>query len=217
MSNSIPTPPADNSGGFFVIKYTNGLDTHRMRHHFGPVTRGATGPNGGALFSYVTPPTESGASATVQDDMTKLMNAVAGFLSTAWTLSVDALWTIQAQNGQVIESEEFGWDRPNPVTSTSGTPATSALQRAGEFVFSTRTSQGGRYRLIIIGSGNWAANTTGSITTAHVGDANINFNLAGIVCGPTTGLVAHDGYKPQLPLHLTAPYNSRLRRKYGQA
>jgi hypothetical protein len=199
----------DNSGGWIVMKYTNGAYTHRMKQH---VDKWQNGDN---TLTYSTP---NGTELTVLDTFHNLASLLIPFYDAAWSYSLESVYQNIGPDpdnaGYHLFVEEFGWAIPNPVSGGQNT-ATSLKTAAAMECLNFRTTAGGRARITLIGSGAWSPDRVG-LQGATGGDGT-RAAIVSYVSGPATGLRGHDGAKFVAQAHITSPYNRRLRRRYNLA
>ena len=62
-----PTPPPDNSGGYMVLTYTNGIDTHRAKIHVAPFSATPVGGSNDRHYSPALGGVEVGILDTLAD------------------------------------------------------------------------------------------------------------------------------------------------------
>lgn len=201
MPGTVPTPPPDNSGGYFIIKVTNGSVTHRMRFHVLPFNADATG-------TYVTPP--AGGDASVQATAAAMIAAFKPEWRNTWTLSADAIYQ-NVPPGPPIEY--FGWTPPTPQVGTS---AGSSDPPVESFVsFNYKTAGGHRARVFELTPTNWSYNPAYS-QAATGGNADKAVVVAAMTA-TTTGVVGHDNTRLLAPAKVTYGVNKKLRRRAGNA
>lgn len=207
MSLSDYTPPADASGGFFVTKITNGVDTHRERIHVIPFgASGAASPNPfhGATVDYAyttSAGTEGSIVATWYNFVTQFVQA--NYPST-YTLSLDAVYKIVS--GLAVQQAVV--PNPTPLAGTNA-GAVGTKDRYVQSTWSGRTARGGRFKFSIIGGVGFAANTAVTQTVSNTGVAYLQ--------GANCAVVGHDGGQLIGNVHVTYAENRRLRKHYGQA
>lgn len=202
---AIPTPPADLSGGFILIKYTNGTVSHRMRFHVAPFNADATG-------SYVT--VAGGQEASVQATATNIMNRLKPDFNTAWTMSLDAVF----QNVSGTPIENFTVTAPATV---AGTSASAAGPTESFRSYNFRTGGGHRMRFFRFQEAAWAygpASTVVGADTTSIPQLVLYLSGGSPTGTPTTTqIVGHDGTRVTNSAHLTFGENKRLRRRVGNA
>ncbi len=201
---SIPTPPADLSGGFLILQYTNGTRLHKMRVHLAPFN-----PGGGTTVPYVTPTT---GEHSINDTFFALATLLAPYFPNTWSISGAALY--QMVSGSPVEV--FPVPTSGAVVGTSAGAEASGEAPAAEMIFNFKTELGNRARLVIIGSNAWAPNSPAIITTSSGGTAH-DQALVAYLTGTNTEIVGHDGTKFSGNAHLTYPFNRRLRKHYQYA
>lgn len=201
---AIPSPPLDNSGGYMVLKYTNGTDVHRMRVHVRPFGSDGT----------FTAPSASG-NATVMAEFTAYANMLKAFFHTSWTFSLDAIYQRNADN---TFTELFGWASPATVAGTNTNALASDQIRALMAQFNFRDGFGGRARIVLIGQ---TAITNVGQAAGIVGGNPAGDMFAKLVdylsTATKTNIVSHNGHVLQNNPHITYAVNRRLRRHYGFA
>lgn len=207
MGPTSPEPATegkDLSGGFFVLKISNGSYTHRCRLHVAPYTS-----SGGSLL-YVTPP--SGLFSDAGPDVTAggLMPLLQVYYSSDWTIGLDSLWQmVSGEPAQIF---------PTPtVASVAGT----GVQTAGllwtpesQMTLTTRDDHGHPFRFVLLSRANWAAYGPSQVTDAAGGtaDQRLVHYLA------QNGAVrSHAGNKLLAPMKAQFTINRRLRRAYRLA
>lgn len=207
----IPTPPPDASGGFLVIKYSNGSKTHFMRVHINQF--GFSNPANPAI-----PHDQSyNSAATGQEAMVSATyNALCGFLApfypTAWQFSLSALYQIVAGSNnptQVAQPPAVG------VVNGSSTGAETNFPEV-ESIYNFKTVGGRRARIVLVGNNNAAPGSVPATVAANASGGMDN-KLVAYLTGSATQIVGHDGTQLIAPAHGTYPYNRRLRRHYGHA
>lgn len=208
-STPIPTPPADLSGGYMVLQYTNGTDTHKMKVHTIPFGSTPSGANNTYTYSGA-----GGLPAHTETDTNATFAALgalwAPYYNNAWTLTVAAIYVIASG----VPTQLPIIPSPAAVTGTNST-ATTGIARAAEKIFNFRTTGGNRARFILVGS---AAEVIGvPIQTVANSGGNADQQLVAYLTGNATAITAHDGTKMLSPAKQTLPYNRRLRRHYGFA
>lgn len=196
----IPVPPADASGGYFVVNYTNGSISHRMRVHVLAFNADATG-------SYVVPP--AGGDASVVATYNNLAAVLKLFFTASWTITLQAVF--QRQGTNIVEI--FSVVAP---AGTVGTHAAAGGSLAEAFqCLNFRTSAGGRARVFIYSQEGWSYNAASSVTANAAGTAPQQMvNWATV---NTTGVVGHDNHALLAPARDTFGLNKKLRRRVGNA
>ena len=197
---TIPLPPPDASGGYMIIKYTNGTITHRMRVHVLPFDKTS------ATLAYITPP--AGGDAGVTATFTALVAKFLNFYKTTWTFSLDAVF--QIVSGSPVEV--FGWTAPSNQTGASG--LAEGIAEAYQ-AFHFRSTAGGRAQVFLYSVAAWAYAAAASVTANSAGSDSQK--LVALMTGATTGIVAHDGHALTAPAHVTYGLNRKLRRRVGNA
>lgn len=195
----IPTPPVDASGGFFVIKYSDGSHTHRQRVHVAPFNLDAT-------MTYVTP--AAGGDASVTATYNNFAANLQDFLRSAFTISLDAVFKVTAG----VATEYFGYTVPAAI---AGGNAGADVQDEVFICLNHRTVLGGHARFFIFHTPAWTAGVP-IVYTATTGGA-IYQTFAGFIDPTKTGVRGHDGSLLQLPGKATFGINKKLRRRQGNA
>lgn len=199
---AIPTPPLDNSGGYMVVKYSNGSITHRLRVHLAPFNADATG-----TYSGGSPPAEGNVAATFTAFVAKLL----AYYNTTWTFSLDAVYrnvagvigeiftiTAPATQAGTLNAGAF----PNPLTET--------------FVCQNwKTSGGGRARIFLITPSGWTYSVALNVVPNAGGNADQV--LAAYMVSAATGVRGHDGNVLAGNMRKTLGVNKRIRRRVGDA
>lgn len=202
---SFPTPPPDNSGGFIVIKYTDGSAVHRLRFHVQPFAADSVG-------TYVSVP--SGYEPTVQNTAAQLMNRLKPDFKTTWTMSLDAVYQV---SGGVV-TQIFTITPPSTVAGTNG----GSVPIAELFTaFNFRTQAGGHarfFRFAMVGTEVGAASTVVGADTSS-GPQLVLYLTGGLPTGTAnkTQIVGHDGSVLIGAAHVTTGYNRKARRRAGDA
>lgn len=200
----IPTPPVDNSGGYMVIKYSNGTDTHRMRVHVRPMN-----PDG----TFSAPSATSNPS--VGAEFSAFVALLQPFFPTNWTFSLDAVYTIGAGG---VPQQLFGFTPPAQVNGTSTQAQPVDQNRAVESIMNFKDGYGGRARIILIGLSlyqlaNAAPSVKGGSPTGDPWQKIVDY----VSTASKSNIVSRNGHVLQSPAHLTFTVNRRLRRHYGFA
>lgn len=189
-------PPADASGGFFVLQYSNGVYTHRQRLHVLPFNA--------STLAYTSPP---GSEANVPATIGAWENIWEAFYGTAWSISVLSIWQIVSGVPVLLPTV--------PTVTATGTVTTGSEAKlpSGEVIFNFRTTLGNRARIVFIAPRNWDVTDPQVVnpgSTAPFG------TLMTYITGANTAIVAHDGSKLPGTAKVTQPYNRRLRRRYRE-
>lgn len=196
---SIPTPPTDQSGGFFVVRISSTRGTHRMRFHVDVFNAD------NANMAYTAP-----AAGQEPDVLTTVGNVVAAIkpaYNNAWTFTLDSIWqSVPAAPAQSLpQFTQFA-----PQTGT----AASASNILESFVcFSFRTVRGGRARFFLIDSNAWSYGAKAVLTAAQA--PGWEGGLITEMTSANTAVRGHDGSKLVQPSTVTYGLNKRLRRKAG--
>jgi hypothetical protein len=196
-----PTPPPDNSGGFIVIKYSNGTYTHRMRLHVLSFNADATG-------TYAAPP--AGGDASVTATATNVINTIKPWWPGDWTLSLDAVYANPAVGGTPVQVFTV-----TGAVSSAGTGAGTVPSAEAYGVFNFRTLNGHRARFFVfqqLGLGLPYAGIFRATDAASTPQA-----FVALLSSNTTAVVGHDGSKLAPSAHYVTGLNKRLRRRYGHA
>lgn len=200
-------PPLDLSGGYVVLSYSNGTDTHRQRFHLRAFTQG----EGTNVYTYTTPNSGGSPETTVDATLAAYLEFVKVFYNSTWTWRLDSLWK---RTGANDFTQQFPVPTLAPVAGT-GTVEVTGIQRCQETILNFRTAAGRRMRMVYV------AEQQNEVTTPVFYGANSSGNntekLIAYLVGNVTGIVAHDNSQPVAPAHITFPYNRRLRRHYGYA
>lgn len=216
-----PQAPPDQAGGFMVIGYRNGTDTHHMRVHVLPfstsnfIIGGGTpsvGTDDGNHDYAYTPDRPAGMEAGIADTFQAFVNAIKPGFSNTWTFTLDALY--QVVNGQA--NEVFPVPNVTPIAGASANGSATGQLRAHEVVWNFKTAKGNRARLIHIAKDSSVALGVPVTVSANSGGTN-DQKMVAYLSGSATGVVAHDGQKFQSSAHVTYAINRRLRRHYGYA
>lgn len=198
---AVPTPPPDASGGFMVIKYSNGTYTHRMRVHVAPFNADATG-------SYVAPP--AGQEASVQATAGAFISTIKSNWPAVWTFSLDAVYRVSG--GSV--SQTFAITPPANQTGTNPNPDNPLPETY--WCANLRTVNGGRFRLFLL---QVAGITPGKpiIATSTTPAGSTLATLVNYLTGTTTGVRGHDGTAVTGSAKVVYGLNRRIRRRVGDA
>jgi hypothetical protein len=196
---AIPAPPPDASGGFFIIKYTDGSHTHRQRVHVAPFNLDATG-------TYLAP--AAGGDASVVATYNLMAANLQDFLRAAFTISLDAVFQVVAN----VATEYFGVTAPAAI---AGGNAGVDVQDEVFICLNHRTVNGGHARFFIFHAPPWTAGPP-IIYTATTG-GTIYQAFAVDIDPAKTGVRGHDGSKLTMPGRATFGINKKLRRKQGNA
>lgn len=217
---TIPTPPADLSGGFMIIQADNGTDRHKHRIHVlafdtasfvvGGVA--GVGDDGNHNYAY-TGSRPAGSELGINDTFAAYTALIKPLYNAVWTLSLVALYQMQA--GEPVEI----WPTPTPAsvvgTSPDGPP--TGPERAVEVIYNMRTNAGRKGKVIAIGgSASFILYAPVIVTPTTGGSANDRALMA-YLSGANTAIVGHDNQKFQGRAHQTWTVNRRLRRHYGYA
>jgi hypothetical protein len=219
----VPAAPADLSGGFLSIKYTNGGDTHHQRVHVLPfsTTRFIVGggtpsvsvDDGNHDYAY-QPDRPAGQEAGISDTFAAWCAVIKGYYHSDWTLSLDALYQVAGN----VATEIFPLPVVTPVVGTSPNADAALQARAGELIFNARTRLGNRARVMLVGQNAVGYGLAPSITSGSSGGTSaLDQAVVAYLVGAATAIVGHDGQKMQSPMKVTNVINRRLRRRYGYA
>lgn len=187
-------PPADTSGGYFICSYTNGVYTHRARYHFNHCD-----------VVDLTYTDLIGSEVNVSDTINHLLDVLKAFWTPAWTLTLQSVWVMVA--GVPTPHEPPPVITPRPGTSLLA----EATDPAGEYVFSIRSTNGGRFKAIMVAPAGWTNQSPEIGTSATSGAVG---GLMTYLVSNDSEIRAHDNGKPIDYAHITSPYNRRLRRHY---
>lgn len=199
---TIPNPPADNSGGYAIATYGNGVDTHRLRFHFRPI---GTDPTYSAPSASVNP--------TVMADFTALFNKIKLFYNSSWVFDLTSIFK---NNGDGTFTELFGWTPPAEIAGTGTTATASNQERASQTMYNFKTAFGGRGRITMIGAPGDDLSNRVAVSGASGGTGGQQ--IVDLLSTATkSNIVAHDGHVMQSPAILTWAINRRLRRHYGMS
>lgn len=200
---TIPSPPADNSGGYFIGQYTNGSDTHRYRYHVRAFDSTGT---------YLTP--GAGTPTTVMADFTGEATNRALQYNSAWVFSMVGLFQ---NNMDGTFTELFGWTAPATVAGSGATATATDQGRAAEAIFNFKDGHGGRGRACLIAIGGLSVGQIPQ-TLGGSSSGSASQKLIDYLTNPVkTNIISHGGHQFQSPSHFTTIYNRRLRRHYGFA
>ena len=216
------TPPVAASGGYMVIQYTNGTDTHHMKIHVLPFSLTAFIVGGGTPsvavddgnhdYAY-TPDRPAGMEAGISDTFQAFVNVLKGAWHTDWVFSLSALYqTVAGVSTQVPVTPKVA-----PISGSSPNGDAVGQSRAAQETLSFRTAHGGRARIALIGYNHISASLTPFIATPTTGISAVEQAIVGYVSGSATGIVGHDNGKLNAQAHVAFCINRRLRRHYGYA
>lgn len=198
---AIPTPPLDKAGGYFIIKYANGTNVHRMRVHVLAFNDDATG-------SYIAPP--GGGEASVNATFTALAGFLAPKMNNGFTMSLDAYFHVDAVTGAATET--FA---PSPPATVAGTNGGAATINEMYECMSMRTTAGKPVKFFVFQSVSAAPGAPVSVVPNVAGTTNQK--LVAYLQAATTAILGHDGHKPNGNAKAVDGYNRKLRRKQGDA
>lgn len=217
---AVPTPPADQSGGYMILGLTNGTDTHRMKVHVLPfsltnfVVGGVAGASDDGNHDYAyTGSRPAGSEMGITDTFAALAAMVKGYYHSNWTITLVSLY--QMQSG--IPVEIFPTPTPTPVAGSSSAADAAGQYRALQVNYNFRTSGGHRARIVLTGSDQSSLQTPFQQVPLTGTGSNRDSNFVAYLTGANTAVVGHDGQKLQPPAHVTFVVNRRLRRHYGFA
>lgn len=197
-----PTPPPDNSGGYFILTYTNTVngDAHRMRVHVRPL-------NSDATYSSPSATVEPGVPQT----FTNLATFLKPFYSTNWTFSLTAIFK---NNGDGTFTELFGWTAPASVAGTSAAAYVQPGERASQQTFTMQDAFGGRLKMILLGREQSSGTNPPVIYGGSpTGDANQKL-VDYLSTASKTNIVSRNGHIAQSPARAVYGMNRRLRRHF---
>lgn len=197
MPLPIPTPPADLSGGYFIMEYNlSGAQRHRQRIHVLEFNI--------ATLAYSAPP---GSETTVGDTIAAWAAIWQAFYTDAWELALLSVWH---NNGDGT----FSVAVPPAFTPVAGTNTGSeAANPAGETIIVAKTVGGHTFKLTLIASATWEPVARYYITSSYGGAQG---SLMTYLTGTDTGIVAHDNTQPINYASVNSPINDRLWRAYHQ-
>lgn len=217
----IPTPPPDASGGFFVLQYANGTDTHRARVHVLPFsttkfiigggTPSVDNDDGSHDYAY-QPDRTAGMESGISDTFQAYVNVIKPYFAASWVFTLASLYKINAG----VPTEIFPVPNVSPIAGSNNNPAPTGVKRALELIFNLRTAGGRRARFVMIAPNNNFVEDVPQVVSPTIGGANDKALMAYLI-SDGTAIVGHDGQKLQSQGHLTTVYNRRLRRHYGYA
>lgn len=199
---TFPTPPPDNSGGYFILTYANSVtgDSHRMRVHVRPL-------NSDASYSSPSATTE----LTVPATFTNLANFLKPYYSGNWTFSLTAVFK---NNGDGTFTELFGWTAPATVAGTAAASYGQPGERASQQTMQMQDAFGGRLKLILLGR----EGSSGTVPPSFIGGNPAGDTNAKLVdylsTASKTNIVSRNGHVAQSPMHNVFGMNRRLRRHY---
>lgn len=204
MPLPIPTPPPDSSGGYLLLKYSNGTRTHLHRVHVAIFNLPASGATNDYTYSGAG---SHGTELTVNATFAAYGAQWKNFYTSAFTLSVAGLF--QMQSGVPVQV----FPTPSPAAIPGVNTGSACPYPEAEEVISFRTQNGHRDRIILIEPATFQFATPG-VFAANSG-GNINQQLVAYVTGAgVTSRLAHDGSYPMSPATISYAYNRKLRRKY---
>lgn len=199
----IPTPPPDNSGGYFIIQYTNGQDLHKARLHVRDFA---------ADGSFTSP--SSTAQPNVPAEAAKYMDMIKYHWGAGFVLSLDS---IHQKQGDGTFTELFGWTAPATRAGTNGSGLTTDQERASMGIWNFRDSFGGRMRLAFIGVSGFNAMSVPVIVSGAAGGTDDQKLVDYLTTASKTNIVSRNGHVVENPARVTFCINARLRRHYGYA
>lgn len=202
---TIPTPPVDNSGGFFVLKYSNGARTHTARLHVQPF--GANLPGAGPTDDTFNP-TDPGTTVDVHTEAANYMAFLQPFLSTAWSIAHYETWQVVGGVATLYPAAPLA----GTVLGTNAT-AEAVAQEAEEVIFNFRTNRGNRARLVILESSVAGIGIASQVAANSAGD--LFQKMVAYTTGTATRICGHDGGLFLPPARVTYTLNRRLRRHLG--
>lgn len=198
-----PVPPADHSGGYMIIKYSDGADTHRMRLHVRDFDAGGV---------YTSP--TAGSPGTVMADFTAFAPLLQVFYGADWVISLDSIWK---NNGDGTFTQIVGYTPPATFTGTHAGTEPNDQTRAAETILNFRDGFGGRMRVILIGSTGTGVYSPKNILGGNPTGTAYEKIIDHLSVASKSNIVSHNGHVVQSPASLTQCVNRRLRRHYGFA
>jgi len=188
-------PPDDPTGGYFLLKYENGPQSHKSRWHINAFDAVA--------LTYISPGSREAAIGTT---LTNLVAQLVKFWDDGWLISFEGLF-------QQTSDRVFTPVYPPPIfTPQSGTATdAAALTMAAQTTFNSHTTNGGKMRPTMLANNGWAAADPVICTSATSG--RIGEFIAYLV-GSDTQIVGHDGGIMIDYVRVTQDENERLRRHY---
>jgi len=188
-------PPADLSGGYFIVEYTNGAGlTHRQRLHVIEFNL--------ATLVYTAPP---GSELNVGDTLVAWGNIWKLHYTDAWTLNLISVWHNNG-DGTFTNCVPPSF---TPVVGTNTNP--EAASPAGETIIIARTVGGDKFKIVFISPAEWEPVAKAYITSASSGAPGA---LMTYLTGSDTAIVAHDNTQPINYASISSPINDRLWRAY---
>jgi hypothetical protein len=210
MAKAIPTPPTDQSGGFFVLQISDGVHTHRHRVHVNSFNNGLTTVSGfGTDYVYTAKPPSAATNFGVAQDAQAYANLIKVLYSAAWNINLMAIF-YKAAPGVFQELPlPSGFAQ---VTGTNAT-ATTAGGYQNQYTMNFKTSSLGRARLVFLSQAGGAIAAPYKVTGSSGGSAGEQAIVA-YVTGTGTAICGHDGSFIMPPANVTTTINRRLRRSY---
>lgn len=223
--SNVPEPPIDSSGGFVVVRITDGIHTHRHRFH----VRGAEDTIG----TYIAPPVGpavgigSANEVTVTDTFVQYMTRYMALYSEAWSAIFESYWRAETEPLGTPQRmvEQFPPPTPTPIAGTlGGGDPRNTNDLAIQGTISMKTINGGRARVTVIASGLVKmAHPLPRVIGATTVTPAINYNdydarlmaLVNYLATTTTGVCGHDGFQLTAYGKLTIVDNKRIRRSLG--
>lgn len=220
---TLAPPPADLSGGFMTVSYTNGSDTHRQRLHVFQFSTtafwnkttsvGSATDDGNHDYAY-----NSVTGGPTEQGIVETFNAYAA----KWAALYPASWNLTLLNLYQNVNNVLTEIALLPVTAiipgTSAGTAVVGLQRAGELILNIKTVGGNRARLIFIA--NVVEDPGEMVPVAYsptTGPSVAVQAMLGYVSSVATAIRGHDGTRLTPNARATGVINRRLRRHYGYA
>lgn len=200
---SIPAPPPDNSGGYMITKYTNGVDTHKARTHLRAFDTSG-------VFSA---PSAAG-NPNVPAEWTAFMGKFCYAHNNAWTFNLESVWK---NNGDGTFTELFGYTPPAPVTGFGAVATPTDQERAVQVTMTFHDGFGGRYRLTLLGIGGTNTPDIPTILAGAAGGSAPQQLVDYLSTASKTNIVSRNGHVVQSPVRQVVCVNRRLRRHYGYA
>ena len=202
---AIPTPPPDASGGFLLISYTMGSDTHRMRLHVAPFNYAT-----GTRWNY-NPTVGGGTEVTPFDTFNAFAAQLKNWIKTTDAIHLQSLYQIDSG----VPVERFGWTQPNDVAGVDTGAIPTDAKRAAFYSFNFKSVNGGRAKVVIIGGAVAGAAPTHAVDRFSTLGASSSLNLVNYLASAACGAVCHDGAKFSNTGDISYGINRKLRRKYG--
>lgn len=201
---AIPTPPPDASGGYLIMEYTQGTDTHRMRLHVAPFNFPAA-----TQFNY-NPVVGAGVEVNVTDTFDAFGAVFKAWIKT--TDSLNLLSVFQIVGG--VPVERFGFAQPPPIAGTDVAALPVNQGRAGYVSFNFKSVLGGRAKVVIIGGANAGA-VAENPKLSFAGAGGITGAIISYLVSTNSAARCHDGNKFAAVGDVSYGISEKLRRRYG--